>query len=511
MKLGFRIFLFYLAIFAACLYFATDWIWTTLRSRYLESVEEPLVDSANLLAALAEREMARPGFSYDDLKEPLARAHARALSARIYDLEKRDVDLQVYITDAKGRVVLDTRNPGSVGQDYSRYHDVKYTLEGGYGARASRSDPDDPFSTMLYIGAPIYRDGRVNGVLTLAEPTVSIDAFLQLARPAFVRAGLLTIAIVALLSLILSYLLTRPIDRLARYADGIRLGKNPPFPKLGRTEVADLGQALRRMQETLEGRQYAEEYVQNLTHELKSPLSAIRGAAELLQEGMPAAQRERFIANIRNEAERIARIVDRMLELARLENRRERPEMEIVELDAVARTVVESHEPLLAGKDLRIEVAMPDRLTVEGNPFLLHQAFENLVRNAIEFSPEGGTVRVSAAEERDQVTVSVTDEGSGIPEYALDRIFDRFYSLGRPDTGRKSTGLGLNFVREVARSHGGAVRVANRPEGGAVAELTLPRGKARKVTGRLGPPGPSSPPAPLLPPHSPRPGEEGSG
>jgi two-component system sensor histidine kinase CreC len=477
MKLGLRIFLFYLAIFAACLYFTTDWIWTTLRSRYLESVEEPLVDSANLLAALVEREMARPDFSYADLAAPLARAHSRALSARIYDLEKREIDLQLYITDATGRVVLDTRSPGSVGQDYSRYHDVKFTLAGRYGARASRSNPDDPFSTVLYIGAPIHRDGRVSGVLTLAEPTVSIDAFLQLARPAFVRAAFLTIGVVALLSLALSYLLTRPIDRLARYADGIRLGKNPPFPRLGRTEIADLGLAMRRMQETLEGRQYAEEYVQNLTHELKSPLSAIRGAAELLQEEMPGAQRERFLANIRHESERIARIVDRMLELARLENRREKPEMEPVELDAVARTVVESHEPLLAGKDLRIEVAVPDRLTVEGNPFLLHQALENLVRNAIEFSPAGGTVKVSAAEELGRVMVSVADEGPGIPGYALDRIFDRFYSLGRPDTGKKSTGLGLNFVREVAKSHGGTIRVANRPEGGAVAELTLPRGR----------------------------------
>ena len=126
-------------------------------------------------------------------------------------------------------------------------------------------------------------------MLTVVEPTASIDAFLHLARPAFVRAGLLTVGIAALLSLALSYLLTRPIDRLARYADGIRLGKRPPFPKLGRTEIADLGLALRRMQEALEGRQYAEEYVQTLTHELKSPLSAIRGAAELLQEGMPRA------------------------------------------------------------------------------------------------------------------------------------------------------------------------------------------------------------------------------
>ncbi len=84
-------------------------------------------------------------------------------------------------------------------------------------------------------------------------------------------------------------------------------------------------------------------------------------------------------------------------------------------------------------------------------------------------------MRVEITPDRDRVTVSVTDEGPGIPDYALDRIFDRFYSLGRPDTGKKSTGLGLNLVREVAKSHGGTVRVVNRPEGGALAEMVLPR------------------------------------
>ncbi|HZF14163.1 MAG TPA: two-component system sensor histidine kinase CreC [Thermoanaerobaculia bacterium] len=474
MRLGLRIFLFYLVVFTVCLYFTTGWIWSTLRTRYLESVEEPLVDSANLLASLAEREMARPGFTFADLAATLDRAYARRLSARIYDLQKTAVDLDLYITDAAGRVVLDTREVKAVGEDYSRYHDVQHTLAGKYGARATLRDPHDPFSTSLYVAAPLYRDGRVSGVLTVVEPTANIEAFLHLARPAFVRGGLLTIGVAALLSLALSYLLTRPIDRLARYADGIRLGQHLPFPKLSRTVIADLGLALHRMQEALEGRQYAEEYVQTLTHELKSPLSAIRGAAELLQEEMPARDRARFLANIRTEAARIARIVDRMLELALLENRREKPEMEPVELGAMVRTVAESHEPLLAGKALQLEIAAPDRLTVAGNAFLLHQALENLVQNAIEFSPRGGTVQVAVTPERDRVTIAVTDQGPGIPEYALGRIFDRFYSLGRPDTGKKSTGLGLNLVREVARSHGGTIRVANRPEGGVLAELTLP-------------------------------------
>jgi two-component system sensor histidine kinase CreC len=190
---------------------------------------------------------------------------------------------------------------------------------------------------------------------------------------------------------------------------------------------------------------------------------------------MPPQQQARFIANIRTESARIARIVDRMLELAKLENRRETPEKEPVELDALVRTIAESHEPLLTAKDLKLEIAAADRLTLSGNAFLLHQAVDNLVQNAIEFSPRGGTVRVTVAPERERVTISVTDEGPGIPDYALDRIFERFYSLGRPDSGRKSTGLGLNLVREVATSHGGTVRVVNRAEGGALAELALPR------------------------------------
>jgi len=476
MKLGLRMFALYVALFSACLLATTDWIWTTLRTRYLESVEEPLVDSANLLAGLVEREMARPGFAFPDLEAALRKARSRPLAARIYDLRKAAVDQEVYVTDARGRVVLDTRRPGAVGEDYSRFHDVERTLAGKYGARATRRDPKDPFSDELYVAAPIHRDGRVSGVLTVVEPTASIEAFLHLAQPAFVRAGLLAVGVAALLGLALSYLLTRPIDRLARYADDIRMGKRPPFPALGRTEIADLGLALRRMQEALEGRRYAEEYVQTLTHELKSPLSAIRGAAELLQEEMPREQQARFIANVRTEAARIARIVDRMLELARLENRRERPEMEPVELDALVHSVAESAKPLLAGKDLKLEIAAAGRLTIDANPFLLHQAVENLLQNAIEWSPRGGTVRVAAALERDRVTISVADEGPGIPAYARERIFERFYSLGRPESGRKSTGLGLNLVQEVAASHGGTIRVGNRPQGGALAELTLPRG-----------------------------------
>jgi two-component system sensor histidine kinase CreC len=472
-KLSLRIFVCYLVIFAGCIYFPVDWLWNTLRTRYLEALEEPLVDTANVLASAVEEAMARPGFTPADLQAPFVHAHARTLTAQIYRLQKSAVDLDVYITDAAGRVVFDTRVPSAVGQDYAHWRDVRRTLSGRYGARTTRN-ANDPLSSVLYVAAPIHKEGSIAGVLTVAKPTASIKSFLELARPRFVQAGLLSVAVAALLSLALSYWLTRPLLHLTRYADAIREGRRPAFPELGRTEIADLGFALRRMQEALEGRRYAEEYVQTLTHELKSPLSGIRGAVELLHEDMPVQQRARFLGNIRTETDRIGHIVERMLELATLENRRERPETAPVDVSAIVNSIGETHEPQLVARRLQLEIDVPARLTVTANAFLLHQALANLLQNAIDFSPAGGKVSVAVTVDGAQAVFTVMDEGPGIPEYAQSRIFERFYSLARPGTGKKSTGLGLNFVREVAQLHDGTIRVTNRPAGGATAELRLP-------------------------------------
>src|SRR5690606_18907033 len=118
MKLGLRIFLCYLFVFAACVYVPVNWMWSSLRTRYLEAVEEPMVDAANIVAALIEDEVARPDPALDPLRLRLERAAQRDPAARIYDLEKREVDLQLYLTDATGRVILDTRQPPAVGEDY---------------------------------------------------------------------------------------------------------------------------------------------------------------------------------------------------------------------------------------------------------------------------------------------------------------------------------------------------------------------------------------------------------
>jgi two-component system sensor histidine kinase CreC len=217
-----------------------------------------------------------------------------------------------------------------------------------------------------------------------------------------------------------------------------------------------------------------EQYVRALTHEIKSPISALRGAAEILEtKDLPEAERARFLENIQVETHRVQDLVDRMLELSELEVRRALPERATVALAPMLRTILESLETPCAQKALRVELDAADTVTVQADAFLLHLALSNLIKNAVEFSPRGGCLRVRCESTDEQVSVVVEDEGPGIPDYAKDRVFERFYSLARPDTGRKSTGLGLNFVSEIAALHGGQIQLDNRETGGLRARLVI--------------------------------------
>ncbi|HJX34514.1 MAG TPA: two-component system sensor histidine kinase CreC [Desulfatiglandales bacterium] len=474
MKLGLRIFICYFAIFAVCFYFPIDWVLDNLRSRYLEGVEDPLVDQANILASIAGSEMEEGTFDPEKWRAIFKDVYSRKPSARIYEFDKMNVDMSIYITDNTGKVIFDSDNMENTGKNFKEWRDVGLTLSGKYGARATRKDPDDSKSSVLYVAAPIEVNGKLAGVLTVAKPTTNINNFIDSARPKISRVGLISALVALGLSLLATLWIIRPISRLKLYAEGVRNGRRIPLPVLDHTEIGDMGHAFERMKEALEGKKYVEQYVQTLTHEIKSPLSAIRGAAELLEEDMPPETRERFLTNIRNEANRIQDIVDRMLELSELENRKKLKNIETVSFKSIIQTVLESKQPMLLKKNLRVKVKTDNDLLIKGDPFLLSQAVANLIQNAVDFSPENSQLKVITEMDDSNLTLTVTDEGPGIPDYALEKIFNKFFSLKRPDTGKKSTGLGLSFVKEVAELHNGKVSVENLAQGGAQAVLVIP-------------------------------------
>jgi two-component system sensor histidine kinase CreC len=246
----------------------------------------------------------------------------------------------------------------------------------------------------------------------------------------------------------------------------------PPPPR--RDELGDLGRALETMRRQLDGKAYVERYVQALTHEMKSPLAAIRGAAELLQEPLPEAERRRFAVNVVEQGARLTEMIDKLLALAAVEQQGWLQQREEVSVDTLLANAAADVAPLLEGRGMVLKGAPPPPgMCVHGDAFLLRQALRNLLDNAIAFSPSGGRITLEAIRESGTVSMQVTDSGPGIPGYAEDRVFERFYSLPRPD-GSRSSGLGLPFVREVAGLHGGSVALRNREGGGAIASLRLP-------------------------------------
>ena len=208
---------------------------------------------------------------------------------------------------------------------------------------------------------------------------------------------------------------------------------------------------------------------------MKSPVAAIRGAAELLQEEMPQEDRRKFIANIQSETVRILEAVDSLLLLASVESKKSLDHAVTVNLCELAKCALEKLAVRINVRAVQVACSFPEGTPlISGDAFLLERAILNLLENAIAFTPEGGVVAVSVSHQAGCWRLAVEDSGPGVPDYALSRVFERFYSLPRPDTGRKSSGLGLAFVKEVALLHGGTVELSNRPEGGARATLSLP-------------------------------------
>ncbi len=378
------------------------------------------------------------------------------------------------MTDDKGIALFDSADPAGQGQDYSRWRDVKLTLAGEYGARSTWSTSEGDRELVLHVAAPGRIGGRIAGVVTVGKPTTYVNELIYAAEQRFrVYAVIAAVAVLGL-GAVLSVWLTRPIKRLIDYAQAVRDGRPAAYPRLFGFEANDLGRAFEEMREALEGKQYVERYVQSLTHQLKSPLSAISGAAELLEGDMTQAERQHFVGNVRRESERMRRIVDRMLELAAVEARRGLQNPELLDLAGIASGVVEEMRHQFETERLECRIVAPPDVVVWGERFLVRQALRNLLQNACDFSPAGGVVEVAVNRRRDQALLTVADQGPGIPEYALPKVTERFYSLARPKTGQKSSGIGLSFVNEIMALHGGTLVLRNRSErGGAIAELSF--------------------------------------
>ena len=394
-------------------------------------------------------------------------------------MSKRSLDYRVYVTNERGRVVFDTGLPGggnAIGQDYSQWRDVAKTLSGEYGARATRYVVKDDTTAVMYVAARVKQGKQTLGVLTVAKPMSSVQKFIERAERDILLKGLWLLGASLAVGVLVTGWIVWSVRRLRHYAQHVQWGQRQVPPALS-GELGELALAMAAMRDRLDGHAHVEQLVRALTHELKSPLTAIGGAAELLQDDLPASDRVLFSTQIREQTDRLHTLVERLLELSKLEHRHSLDHQRVLDLADCVDDVIQASSARLQQRELRLNWSPVKGVKVKGEADLLHVAMGNLLDNAIDFSPKGAVIDLDLRVAGQQAILSVRDHGPGVPDYALARLGERFYSTPRPAeqglAARKGSGLGLAIVRQIMVLHGGALHWAPA-QPGLCASLHMP-------------------------------------
>ena len=258
----------------------------------------------------------------------------------------------------------------------------------------------------------------------------------------------------------LAWWLARSISRIRRYAEAMAANRTAVKPQFGDSYLYRLVNAVAHLREELDHRQHIENYVLGLTHELKTPLTAQQAALELLQDSPLTLEQHQLVARIIRNTQNQQQLIAKLLELARLENSDQLAAIQPVPLASLCQQAIQEHQPAAQAKHLTLQFNAIAQPILQGDPILLRQAIHNLLANALDFAAPHTTIRISLT----ATALHIDNQGDPIPDYALAKIPQRFYSLPRAN-GRRSSGLGLSFVAEIMRLHGGRLALQNQSHG----------------------------------------------
>ena len=348
-------------------------------------------------------------------------------------------------------------------------------LRGSFGT-ATRPTPGQR-SLTLSVALPIRGSGGVVGAVTVSQSTYRVLQSLYVVRLRIFRIVIGTLGLAVAISALLALTIVRPIRRLRRAVLSVtHAGRDLPthFPGIERRdEVGDLARTLDELTRRLQAHvALLESFAGDVAHEFRNPLASVRSAIDVL-ETADANDRERFLAMMRRDVERLDRLVVGVRDIARIDSAIERETREPVDTCALIARLRTDRYPT-AAIDWSCE---GDALVVRAHPDRLSQVVENLVDNALGFSPQPGSVAVRVREDEGLVVIAVSDAGPGIPTEHRERIFERFFSY-RPEGGsarHQHAGLGLAIARAIVEAYSGTIVVAPGTGAGAVLEVRLPR------------------------------------
>lgn len=357
--------------------------------------------------------------------------------------------------------------------------EIVSALDGGRGIE-ERISPDQR-SVTVYVARPIWIGENVRGAVLASQSTFTILQDLYTVRLGIIRIFAVSIVAAIVLSFLVATTIVKPVRQL-RVEAGAMLDRRGRLRGRFRgsrkhDEIGDLSRALERLTRRLDEHvRFIESFAADVSHEFKNPLASIRTAAEMLADVEEPAQRKRFHRMVEQEIARMESLLSGVREITRIDSQLSSEARERVDLCTLVTRIVEGLQ-LRENDRVKLALETPSQACfVEAAEDRLIQVFVNVLENAISFSPPGGTVAISITHTGRHVVTTITDQGPGIPESNLPRVFDRFFTH-RPDSTRSRrsahTGLGLAIVRAIVEGYGGSISAGNAPDGGAKFEIRL--------------------------------------
>jgi two-component system sensor histidine kinase ChvG len=427
-------------------------------------------DASGQLVGDSARQAA--GTALDDRAYPAASDERKVRGRRLYRLG-------AWLAHVRRQLVswLSPAEPGAdqPGGDTSATPvEVRAALAGRYGA-ATRPTPGQRSVTM-FSAVPVRHQGAIVGAVVASQSTFRILTALYAVRLRLFEIVIGSLAAAALLTALAATTIVRPLGRLRRQATASAERRGPlPDRFVGaerRDEIGALARALGELaRRTNDHVRLVQSFGADVSHELKNPLASIRTAAEMMADSDSPDERQRFLGLMTTDVARLERLVSGLRDVARVEGQIEADRTETVLLPAVLQDAVASAAAGVAG---RIDLNAAAGVHVIASRERLTQVFDNLLANALSFAPDGSTVAVTLRADAGWATVTVEDEGPGIPEAHLERVFDRFFTYRPGEPRREHVGLGLAIARQIVDSYGGTISAASRPSGGAHFTVRLP-------------------------------------
>jgi len=348
------------------------------------------------------------------------------------------------------------------------YYEVGQALSGQDSSMVRISDRGD---VIVSVAVPVQRFRAVRGALMLSTQGADIDDMVEAERLAILKVFLIAAAVMVVLSILLAGTIAEPVRRLADAAESVRrrIRSRVEIPDFTRRhdEIGHLSGAFRDMTNALYSRIEAiESFAADVSHELKNPLTSLRSAVETLPLAKTDDSRARLLAIIQHDVSRLDRLISDISDASRLDAELQRQDAAPVDFARLLGTLVAVANEVKRDDGvtvtLRFEGGSGRAFFVPGHDSRLGQIVDNLIENARSFSPPNGVVRVICRRVKDNIEISVDDDGPGVRPDVLDKIFERFYT-DRPHQGfGQNSGLGLSISKQIAEAHGGTIWVENR-------------------------------------------------